>query len=90
MRESLVRTVGAFEAKNHLSELLDLVETGQEVMITRRGKPVARLVSSASSAGEGKSSKALARVRALRSRLAAEGIKFSAEEIRSFRDEGRR
>ena len=38
------RTIGAFEAKNRLSELLQLVENGQEVTITRHGKPVARLV----------------------------------------------
>ena len=38
------RTIGAFEAKNRLSELLQLVENGEEVTITRHGKPVARLV----------------------------------------------
>lgn len=37
-------TFGAFEAKNRLSELLQLVENGEEVTITRHGKPVARLV----------------------------------------------
>ncbi len=36
--------VGAFEAKNTLGSLLDRVEKGEEVVITRRGKPVARLV----------------------------------------------
>ncbi|MCB1497924.1 MAG: type II toxin-antitoxin system Phd/YefM family antitoxin [Bauldia sp.] len=36
-------TVGAFEAKTKLSELLDRVENGEEIVITRRGKPVARL-----------------------------------------------
>jgi prevent-host-death family protein len=36
-------TVGAFEAKTKLSELLDRVEAGEEVIITRRGKPVARM-----------------------------------------------
>jgi len=36
--------VGAFEAKNNLAALLDEVERGNEVLITRRGKPVARLV----------------------------------------------
>lgn len=35
--------VGAFEAKNILGSLLDRVEKGEEVIITRRGKPVARL-----------------------------------------------
>jgi prevent-host-death family protein len=34
--------IGTFEAKNRFSALLDLVEAGQEVTITRNGKPVAR------------------------------------------------
>jgi prevent-host-death family protein len=37
-------TVGAFEAKTHLAELLDRVERGESVTITRHGKPVAQLV----------------------------------------------
>lgn len=39
-----MRTIGAFEAKNRLSELLQAVENGEEVTITRHGRPVARLV----------------------------------------------
>lgn len=39
-----MRQVGTFEAKNRLSALLDLVQTGEEIEITRNGKPVARLV----------------------------------------------
>ena len=39
--------VGAFEAKTHLSTLLDRVGEGEEVIITKHGKPVARLVSAA-------------------------------------------
>jgi len=38
-------TVGAIEAKTHLSMLLDRVAAGEEVVITKHGKPVARLVS---------------------------------------------
>ena len=37
-------TVGAFEAKTKLAELLDKVEAGESVTITRRGRAVARLV----------------------------------------------
>ena len=37
-------TVGSFEAKTKLAELLDKVEAGESVTITRRGKAVARLV----------------------------------------------
>lgn len=37
-------TLGAFEAKTHLSELLKQVEEGEEITITKHGRPVARLV----------------------------------------------
>ena len=37
-------TVGSFEAKTKLAELLDKVEAGESVTITRRGREVARLV----------------------------------------------
>ncbi|MEO9188944.1 MAG: type II toxin-antitoxin system prevent-host-death family antitoxin [Acetobacteraceae bacterium] len=36
--------IGAFEAKTHLSEILDRVQRGERVTITRHGKPVAQLV----------------------------------------------
>ena len=39
-----MREVGAFEAKNKLSELLDLAESGEVIVITRHGKEVAKLV----------------------------------------------
>ena len=42
--EILTREIGAFEAKNRLGALLDRVEHGEEIVITRRGKPVAKLV----------------------------------------------
>ena len=38
------RTVGAYEAKTRLSELLEQVEAGQEITITKHGSPVAKLV----------------------------------------------
>jgi prevent-host-death family protein len=39
-----MRQIGAFEAKNRLSELLVAVENGAEVTITKHGRPVAKLV----------------------------------------------
>lgn len=39
-----MRTVNVHEAKTHLSRLLEEVEAGQEVVIARAGRPVARLV----------------------------------------------
>lgn len=40
----MTKVVNVHEAKTHLSELLRLVEAGEEVVIARAGKPVARLV----------------------------------------------
>jgi prevent-host-death family protein len=36
--------VGAYEAKTHLPALLERVERGEQFVITRHGKPIARLV----------------------------------------------
>ena len=46
-----MRTATVADAKSHLSALLAEVEAGQGVVITRRGKPVARLVPESQSAG---------------------------------------
>lgn len=39
-----MREVGTFEARNSLSALLEQVERGEEITITRHGRPVARLL----------------------------------------------
>ncbi len=39
-----MKSVGSYEAKTHLPRLLDEVEKGETITITKRGKPVARLV----------------------------------------------
>ena len=39
-----MNTIGAFEAKTHLSSLLERVANGESFTITRHGKPVAQLV----------------------------------------------
>lgn len=60
------RTVGAYEAKTNLSSLLDYVVEGNDVVITRHERPVARLVPvGAAAAG----AEAFERLRALRSCL---------------------
>ncbi len=37
-------TIGTFEAKTHLTRLLDRVAAGEQITITRHGTPIARLV----------------------------------------------
>ncbi len=39
-----MKSVGSFEAKTHLPQLLERVAKGEEFTITKHGKPVARLV----------------------------------------------
>ena len=39
-----MKTVNTHEAKTHLSRLIDLAAKGEEVVIARAGKPVARLI----------------------------------------------
>lgn len=81
-------TVNLFDAKNRLSALVDRVEAGQEVIITRRGKPVARLVPLAAQGERGR--KAVEKLRALRQTIATRGEAFSWDELKAYRDEGRR
>jgi prevent-host-death family protein len=50
----MTTTVNTHEAKTHLSQLLARVEKGEEVVIARAGKPVARLVAIGASAPERK------------------------------------
>lgn len=39
-----MRTVGAFEAKTHLSEILEKASRGEETIITKRGVPIAKVI----------------------------------------------
>ncbi len=39
-----MKTINIHEAKTHLSRLLESVEEGEEVIIARAGKPIAKLV----------------------------------------------
>jgi prevent-host-death family protein len=81
-------TVSLFDAKNRLSALVDQVENGQEVTITRRGRPVARLVPIAPKAD--RAHDAVAKLHALRENIAARGQSFTWDELKAYRDEGRR
>ena len=79
-----MRAIGAFEAKTHLSELLAAVEKGETIVITRRGRPVARLVPEPAVPER---AEAILRIASLRERLAGT---IGLDDILSARDEGRR
>lgn len=79
-----MKEVGAFEAKNRLGQLLDLVERGEEVVITRHGKPVARLVPPGASFNL-----AEARAAAQRIREMSRGVTLRGLKIKDLINEGR-
>jgi prevent-host-death family protein len=77
-------TVGAFEAKTHLSTLLDRVAEGEEVIITKHGKPVARLVS-AVHVDRARVNEAFEKLKLLRKRTTLGGVSWQ-----ELRDTGHR
>ena len=79
--------VGAFEAKNKLGSLLDRVESGEEVVITRHGKAIARLVPNKPGIDSDKARAAARRIRARA--VALKAGQFKWWEWKSLRDEGR-
>lgn len=81
-----LHTFGTFEAKNRLSHLLDLVEQGDEVVITRNGKPVAHIVKDKGVRVE-KARKAADRIR--RRREAMPKDMLSGLSIKELIEEGR-
>jgi prevent-host-death family protein len=82
-----MQEIGAFEAKNTLGSLLDRVERGEEIVITRHGRPVAKLVPNFNSIDREQAQAAAARIRER-----AKSLKlgpFDWDEVKSDRDRGR-
>jgi len=77
-------TVGAFEAKTHLSSLLERVAQGEEIIITRHGKPLARLVP-VNVADRSRIDSAISKLKVLRKNCTLDGTSWQ-----TLRDEGRR
>ncbi len=78
--------VGLFDAKNRLSELVSLAERGEEVVITRRGEPVAKLVSVKPTHDRAEALAAMERMAERRKNFP----KITREEILAMIAEGRR
>ena len=79
-----MRTIGAYEAKTHLPKLLDEVEKGERITITKHGRPVAVLIPP----GPGSATDVeaiLRRIRDLR-----RGNRLDGLSIQALIDEGRR
>ena len=81
-----MREIQASDAKTHLPQLLDDVERGETVVITRHGRPIARLVPEAARR-QAEIAEAIEGIITLRKRIKS---KVTAEEIVSSRREGRK
>ena len=79
-----MREIGAFEAENKLGTLLDWVAAGEEVLITRHGKAVARLVPATPGFDRAKAAQA---ARGLLD--ASRGITLGGIGVKELIDEGR-
>ena len=78
-------TVGAYEAKTHLSDLLERVQGGEEITITRHGAPVAKLVPVKKEVKPEERVAAIDRIQKLASGLSLGGLK-----VKDLIREGRR
>lgn len=80
-----MRTIQASQAKTHLPELLDAVERGETLVITRHGRAIARIVPEADRRQE-EIDRAIAGIRSARKGRR----QVSVREILTARDEGRK
>lgn len=80
-----MRHIQASEAKTHLPELLDEVERGVTLVITRHGRPIARLVPE-NDRRQSEINEVVARIQARRRRAPS----ITVQELLSARNEGRK
>jgi prevent-host-death family protein len=80
-----MQTIQASEAKTKFLSILDDVERGESVIVTRHGKPVARIIPEAE-VDRDRVTRAMQSIREIRKRTKP----VSIEEILAMRDEGRR
>lgn len=79
-----MNTVGAYDAKTHLPQLLDQVAGGKSLVITKRGIPVARLVPVEARADKPAPEETVAALRSIR-----RGMRLGGLSVREMIDEGR-
>ncbi len=80
-----MRDIQASEAKTHLPQILDAVERGETVRITRHGRPIARIVPE-DDRRQDEIDQAIETIRSLRRHTG----RITLEELRALRHEGRK
>jgi len=80
-----LRRFGSFEAKNKLSQLLELAEQGEEILITRHGKEVAKLVPVHRTLDRESAKRTAAEIREMR-----QGVTLGGLQIKDLINEGRK
>ena len=87
-----METIGLFEAKTHLSELVARAEQGEEVIITRHNRPVAKLVPIGEVPAEviARRRQVLEDMQAIGRRMSEQGGPVTREEILQWAHEGRK
>lgn len=88
----MTRHVPISEFKDHASELVAAAEQGEEIVITRHGKPAARLIAVPLSDEERRRrvEEALAGLATIRAEMRASGCTVTREEVAAWKAEGRR
>ncbi len=81
-----MQEIGAFEAENTLGALLDRVENGEQILITRHGRPVALLIPNS---GWMDRDQAFAAAKRIRARTAQLKSSFDWNRAKEDRDDGR-
>jgi prevent-host-death family protein len=79
-----MKEIGAFEAKNKLGHLLDLAEKGEEIIITRHGKQVARLLPIAKPFDREAARRAVEEIKKM-----SKGVRLDGITIKELINEGR-
>jgi prevent-host-death family protein len=83
-----MKSVGCYEAKTHLPRLLSQVEKGETITITKRGKPIARIVPAEDRPARDVAS-VIREFRAYSRQQACTLGKLSIKEIKAMTEEGR-
>ena len=85
-----MRHVGIFEAKTHLSALVEAAERGETIIVTRNGKPVAQISRFEPGRASLTKAQAIEDLIRMRGEMIARGQTATSEEIREWIDEGKR